>query len=400
MKTTIEPTDNLKEKLLLFIINPFASFLYSLQDVKTQSSYIVFFLFCILFGWMFIADFEPEDSFRYKLYFLEFAKNPNTNLGITLQDYLDGDPYTKDIYRFVVYWLAATIGGANYHYLFFIASVVFAFFFLKSMKYVTQSKQFGQNMYMLILLFIFVYSNPIYDINGFRFYTAAWIGVLAMFKVVVDHSYPYFFLLIVLPLVHISMVIMWIVVPLSLLLIKYYKIVEPLLFISFFFSFGISILLQNLETISSYLPANAQQMLWAYSSLEKTPETAEVPMYAIILTYLPTLLMMVMTFLLYRNRSHFGKPTMKVYGFYCSFLMICNWLAAFPSGGRFIALSIPILVYLWVENYDVMKRYNKYYWIVPVCYSYSLLYFFRRLSEATNLIFYFTPLPYQIWYNL
>jgi len=37
-------------KWILFLISPFIGFIASLKDIKTRSSYMIFFLFFVLFG--------------------------------------------------------------------------------------------------------------------------------------------------------------------------------------------------------------------------------------------------------------------------------------------------------------------------------------------------------------
>lgn len=395
-----DTVDNLKEKVILFVISPLAAFLYSLQDVKTKSSYFVFFLFCTLFGWMLIADFEFADAYVYKNQFLQFAVSPDHNMRQVLSEYFTPDSLEKDIYRYVLFWLAAKIGGTNYHILFMLAAVFFSYFYLKSMRFVTDNPHFEQGFYGLILLFLFTYSNCIFNINGFRFWTASWIGVYAILKILKDHNFLYLLLLIILPFIHVSMPLLIIMVALSWIMRKRMRIVIPLLVSSFFVSV---FALKFLELIQPYLPPVFQGLIWSYTqsttALDGFEETG--PLYAQILSFLPFLLLMAMTVLLLVEKNNFTSQKGKeVLGFYLVFYTITNILAAIPSGVRFTFIAMPILVYVWIENYDVMKKYNMFWYLIPVAFSYRLLYLFRNLMEMTTSIFYMAPLPYQIFYNL
>ena len=397
MKT--DTTVNLKEKLILFLICPILAFFYSLQDVKTRSSYLVFFLICILFGWMFIADYEAADSFRYKNNFLDFAVSPDNKFKSFFDDYFSPNSNEKDIYVTCLFWLAAKVGGDNYHFFFFIGAVVFSYFFLKCMKYVTENHGFQQDFYCIVLLFIFVYSNPIFNINGIRFYTASWMGVYALFKIVIDHKYRYVLLLSILPLVHISMVILWIILLFSWMMRKHISFLVPLLILSFFVS-AASLLLVSF--IQQFLPSVFQNLIWSYTQSAKSQEWQNVGWgYAQVLDFLPKLLWLVMTLLLILNRKRIAvNKSREVFGFYLAFFSIINFISAIPSVGRFVSLTIPFLIYVWVDNYEVMRKYNKYVLLVPVAYAYSLLYFFRNMSAVTDSVLYLAPLPYQIVYHL
>ena len=52
-------------KFILSIIYPLGAFLYSWKDLKSRSTYWVFFLFFIVYGLCFSPILEAADSFRY-----------------------------------------------------------------------------------------------------------------------------------------------------------------------------------------------------------------------------------------------------------------------------------------------------------------------------------------------
>ena len=398
----LDSSRNLKEKAILFIINPFVAFLYSMQDVKTRSSYIVFFMFCVLFGWMFIAETEHLDSYRMKLMFLQFTAAPDLAIIRVLKDYFTPDSLEKDVYRYLLCWLAAKMGGSNYHYFFMLAAIGFSYFYLKSMWFVTQNRHFQQNVYMLILLLIFTFSNSIFNINGLRFYTAAWIGVYALFKLVVDHNYLYFLLMAVLPLVHGAMPVLWVIFVVCWLLRKHIRIILPLLFLSFFIS---AISLQAVEIVQPFMPAYVQQMIWAYTQsamAENMMEGSSEPLYARILFFLPSLFYLAMNIIIIKERKAIILNSgNEILGFCLALYTLTNFLTAIPSAGRLTILVIPFLVYLWVDNYEVLKKYDRFLLLYPIMCLYVFFRFFRdNLFEVTDSIFYFAPLPYQLFVNL
>jgi hypothetical protein len=46
-------------KIILFVFFPFLSFFYSLKRLNTKSSFVVFYLFAILFGMAFTVPISP-----------------------------------------------------------------------------------------------------------------------------------------------------------------------------------------------------------------------------------------------------------------------------------------------------------------------------------------------------
>ena len=79
---------------------------------------------------------------------------------------------------------------------------------------------------------------------------------------------------------------------------------------------------------------------------------------------------------------------------------VTNFLSGIPSMGRFQAMVIPFLVIIWASNYPVLKKYNRLFYMVPVLYAYSLLYWFRNMSAITELTLYLFPAPISVSYYL
>ena len=75
---------------------------------------------------------------------------------------------------------------------------------------------------------------------------------------------------------------------------------------------------------------------------------------------------------------------------------ITNFLSGIPSMGRFQALVIPFLIIVWSYNYDILKKYDKYFYVVPIVYAYSLLYWCRHMSGVTELYLYVLPAPLTV----
>lgn len=396
----LEPYKQLEEKIVYFLLNPIVSFLYSLWDVRSRSSYIIFFLTGILFGWMFCADVPAMDSFRYKLDFLDFANSPTSRLMSSFSDYFSGESRSHDVIINVFYWVAAVVGGKNYHFYFLFVAIVFCYFSLKSMSFVTGNRNFVQDRFMILLLLVFVMSNCIFNINGARFYLAAWMGVCAIFEVVITHRYRYLILVLILPLVHGSMLIVWPVLLISIMLKNQFKILLPILILSFFVS---EIILQGTDLIGPLLPKNLQLFLYGYTQsqsaiarMENANPLAGNPIL-VTLGIMRELFLLAMAILLVCEYKKFTTKNGKAeLGFYLAFLSCCNFLNIIPSGGRFLCMTIPFLVYLWVDNYDIMKKYRNILYLIPIVYSSYIYEMILYITSVIGIDFYIAPLPYQI----
>ena len=379
---------NLWLRLCLFIVYPFLAFLYSLSDIKSKYSYVVFGGICILFGITFIAEYEVADSFRYAQDFIVFAQHPYDNLVEKVTDYFSGESNVKDLFIYFVYYISAICGGSNYHIMFFFVSVVFTLFYLKSLSFLTTHKNFRNSFSFILLLFLFTYSNPIFNINGIRFWTAAWLAVYFSFQIIIKERLYYILCFVILPMIH-GAFTLYVAFFLVAFCCRNLKSVLP-----FFFVLSLlttNFILDYIHLIREYLPKFLQNMIWAYTESEtavaKINSTGEFdgPLYARILNALPHYYIMLLIWLEIKTIYKSGSLSeQKRLSFVVAYQTLVNVCVVIPSIVRFNALTIPFVVYLWISSYDLMKKWNKVLLLIPFVYSYSLLYWFRNMCEVTD----------------
>lgn len=392
-------------KILLLILYPFGAFLYSLKNAGSKTSYIVFFSIYILFGITFVAQNEAADSFRYVEEFQTFSIAPNENLQAIIQDYFQPGSNIKDLYEYIVYYITAIIAGNNYHFMFLLVGLVFGFFALASLRYITNNPLFENTLPFFILLFIFTFSNSIFNINGFRFWTASWVAVYISFKILIDKKSIYLLLLPILPLIHLSFNLYIMIFLFSLIIRRYPKLVSILFIISFFYS---DILLNNINGFKELLPQNIQNQIWSYTessnALDKISGKKEenMPIYALILNSLPRYYIMLMATILIKEMDKLRDNTLS-YSIGCMYLSmqtLFNFCMAIPSIHRFNQTLIPFIIFLWVNSYDILGRYKKLLLFAPLVYSYHIWYWIRYMISISDPYFYISNAPHLIIKNL
>src|SRR5690554_5318278 len=52
-------------KIILFLMSPFVAALYALRNIKTKSSFVVFFLFTVFFGMSFTVNLGKTEDSRF-----------------------------------------------------------------------------------------------------------------------------------------------------------------------------------------------------------------------------------------------------------------------------------------------------------------------------------------------
>lgn len=146
-----------------------------------------------------------------------------------------------------------------------------------------------------------------------------------------------------------------------------------------------------------------QNQLWSYTESEMAlkrlsgvSEYGEV--YADFLMALPGYFQILLSYLLILNRKKINrdKHAGHILAIMLALAAITNFLSGIPSMGRFRVLVIPILVIVWAYNYEILKKYDKCFRVVPFLYAYSLLYWYRRMSAISELYLYIFPAPLTV----
>ena len=386
-------------KMGLFLLNPFISAIMSLKDIRDGFSHKLLYAWFVVFGIGFCAVNESFDSSRY-------VEDFNRECHYTWERYVHEIVYwwsfegeTKDVYTLTVNYFVGQFTD-NYHWTYFIYAIVFGFFYIKSLKVFLKYAQRNDWLFYM-LLFMFCYSNPIFNINGVRFWTSAWIGVYVGLKLFVEKQHRYLPLLILMPIVHGSSVI-WVAIMGVTWLTRYFQSVWIVLFVTSSFVSAITYF-PIVDQYRDLLPQFMQDQIWAYTesdmALERIKGKSQYgAAYADFLMALPGYFTLVLSYLLIINRKSINAIEEKKI-FLTVFLAlsaITNFLSTIPSVGRFRFMVIPFLVVAWIQNINILKKINYLFYAVPVIYAYSLLYWYRNMTSITEFFLYMLPAPITV----
>ncbi|MCI7273124.1 EpsG family protein [bacterium] len=390
-------TKSVGSNLILFFLNPFLSAIVSLKNIRDGVSHRILYLWFLVFGIGFCAMNEAADSFRYVEEFMMESQYTWGRYLLEVQEWATFESNIKDIYTLTVNVLVGKF-TSNYHWTYLIYAAVFGFFYIKSLKIFLKHQMVKKEIVFYALLFMFCYSNPIFNINGVRFWTAAWIGVYVALNLFVERKYRMIPLLILMPLVHGSSVI-WVVIMLAAIILSRFQKVTIGLYLASSFVSAVSYL-NILNDYSYMLPQFMQNQIWSYTesemALERLAGISEYgAAYADFLIALPGYFQILLSILLILNRKEINQN--KEAGILMTVTLalaaITNFLSGIPSMGRFQAFVIPFLVIVWSMNHDILKKYDRYFYAVPILYAYSLLYWYRHMSSVTELYLYIFPAP-------
>ncbi len=394
---------NSKAGIFLFFIHPFLAFLLSLSNLRSKSSFVVFLLFNILFGYTFIAQNESADSFGYVQEFKAAKNSTTSNYLNDIKDYTTFNSKIKDIYVITCNYLVTRVTD-NYHVLLALYAIVFAFFFLKSFRFFVDRPELNRSYIVYLIAFLFVFSNPISNINGVRFYTAAWLAVYVIFQVVVNKNYRFLILALITPLIHISFLSFIAVLLIYLFSIKYDKFWVVLFVISFFVG---NIAVELVQNYSALMPQTFQNMAWSYAddvNIQKRLESIQLlPLYAKVLNKLPYLFINALVFIFIAKSRNIkqDKKAYSTYLFLLAWMSFCNFTLPIPSfGGRFIALGIPLIMYVSLAAYKQIPLLKNALLLAPIIFSYSIFLWLRFVGTIIDINLLYQVFPYLIIKNI
>ncbi|MFT7082808.1 MAG: hypothetical protein ACJAT0_001285 [Nonlabens sp.] len=389
-------------KLAIFFINPLFGFIISLKRIGADSSFLIFFLFSIAFGISFTVPDNRSgdytgDGVAYRLKFERIAVYDTDKFNLIFTDYTEFDDGDKDIYATIVAFVVSRFTN-NYHWLFGFYAAVFSFFMLKSLRFLTREENYRNDLYGFFLATIFIMSNPIFNINGARFWTAAWIGVYCIFQIFQNNNKKYLLLACLTPLVHVSFFAYLLILIIALLTKRWNKFWVVLFIASFLISEIAFFFLESLET---YLPEFISRIVRLYTDPEimATKEQSRV-WFAFIFTWPPRIIvnLIILFFIKKKLLIQQNDKAFNLYLFLMVWMSFVNFTMLIPSlGSRFFQLSLPLIALIWLTVFDNKKYFN---WIVAaiICFSPSYAYFLNLIFEVTEIEFYVTN-PIYLVYN-
>lgn len=389
----LENRNDVIAKFLLFLLSPLLGFIYSLKRINTKSSFVIFFLFSLCFG----MCFTPKkcsmyiDGQHYQELFLSSRYINKTTFENKFKEYITLNSDEKDFYADALSYYVSRVTD-NYHIFFFIASIIFSFFLLKTLRYLAVEKEFDNSYICLTLCYLFI-NISIFNINGLRFWTGYWVAMYALFKIFRENNYRYLLLLIFATFFHGSLWILLALVLITLITKKYNKIWILLYFVSFFIG---HVAFTIIGEITEYLPVFMQNLAKSYTSAEAINRiTAEGTGFWIVgkvFGYIVDVFFFVVIIIIIGNKEKIisDTRTKNLFGLLLVLTTFCNFVSSVPSlGARFVMFTYPLIAYIWLLCIkDYKKKYTLFFMLVPLYFFMNIYQTLRLYIETLNIDFF------------
>lgn len=388
----IEETTDVIIKIITFVISPFLSFLYSLRTMDRKSSYVVFFLFSVFFGMAFSVAGNLGEMEYYLdgvFYRMDFEKYCRYSYGDFIMDWdeyvgLKGD--IKDFYFNVVAYSVSRVSD-NYHLMFAVLALVFAYFQLKSLSFFTSEKNYRNCLFILILALIFCW-NQIFNINGVRYNTAAWVYVYCVFQLFLNNNKRYFFLLALTPFIHASFYVYSFFLIIAYWLKNKSQFWKVAFIVSFFVSSISTVLVRYVQ---AFLPDVLASFVDSYTSGAGDAENSFVDISSIsgfLISISSIYANFLMLWIIIKYRKDNNERTNSIYSAFLILATFMNFFMPISSlGGRMVLMVYPLMAFMWLKCFGVKYKYNWLIYIFPFVFIISLRTRFQQYLMVTNISF-------------
>lgn len=355
--------------VLLFLFQPFIAVVSALRNYKARNSVNLLWFFIIFYGYTFVISSDQLDSRRYAQNLATLSTEHATTVAEFFDLlYKDETNYVDVVEPLLTFLISRFTDSARVLFAFF--GLIFGYFYSRNLWFLLSAVRHSLKKEAIVFLVLFAFMVAIWQINGFRFWTAAHVFIYGLFRLAngARRSGALFAALSV--FVHFSFVL-----PLAVLLV--YLIVGKRVLLCFGLYMGSFFLSQatplDLSAYFGYLPPVFQDRTEKYTSeayLEHVAKPVQVNWYVdgriAAVKYALNFLLIVL-FLKYRAilGRHYVAASLLCLGLLLGTLV--NFLGGLPSIMRFQSISqMALLAGLFVFVQSFRTRLFAWWVKMPV----------------------------------
>ncbi len=380
--------------LLLFLIWPFIAFLMALRDLGSTFYRKIILMFFVLYGFTFYIN-PVMDGERYANKLQQTFESPTTEV-FAIFESLFSEQGALDIVQPIITFLVSRVTGMH-HFLFAAFALFFGYFHLKSVSLLNEQYKGSRNINALIILVFMFLVVPIFEINGFRMWSAAWVYFFGVYNYLLEKEKRFIWLAVAASVVHFSFLL-----PAAVFLLYVLVGNRPVIFMilavsSFFIS---ELPMPALRSYAAMLGGGLEEKFTSYSNVNHARNVKNASENFAWFMAAPKWLLysfLIIMVALFRKKSRFKSDNVlnNLLSFSFLFLTFCNIASLIPSGSRFIRVfflfSCATFIYYYANHYHA-RRLDKLLLLAVIPMLLVVLINFRIGSETLNTIL-FLPSP-------
>ena len=377
--------------VLIFLIWPFIAFLLAFVYYKNKISNKIILAFFALYGMLFYLN-PVMDGFRKAANLKIIAEQPFENIFNSFENLYEE---TLDFVEPIIIFTVSRF--TDFHgVLFAVYALIFGslmmFYINKMYGHYASNKSTNTLLFLVLLIFV----NPIFNINGFRMWTAAWVYSIAVLCYLHKANYKYLLLSAFSFFIHFSffpLVILFVIYT----LLKNRPKIYMLFAIGTFFTSELNI--GKVKEYAALFGTASEDKINAYTYDEYVETVNELSGNSAwyidaINNGLKYFTLLTLLIIFFKTRGNFKtKLTANFYSFALLQLSFANISGLLPSGGRFytvyytFAFSAILLYYVYENTNKNMMHINKIG--IPIVVLFVI--FALRLFSDTASVYLFGP---------
>ncbi len=340
----------------LFLLWPFLSIFFAFGNYKESWAKNVFWFFVAFFGYTMVISNSEIDANRLVADF-EFYKDNVQSLD-DLFDILKTQPdFFIQTYN---YFITRIVENVRIYLL--SLALIFGYFYSRNIWFLLDRKKGDFKLLAIFLFLLFVFVVPMWNINGFRFWTATSIFVFGIFNYFDKKQLKFLLFPLFTILIHYSFILPVAILALYLVLGKRTKSNYILYIVSFFF-LSISPKFVNSSISSLNLPVSIENEISIYSSEEYVAQRQErragamgwyVTLGPETAKYISLILISIVFF---KYRPFLKKEKLEsMFAFSLLMSSAALLFSTVPSGSRFIAVAYLFVfatLFLVIQNRNI-----------------------------------------------
>lgn len=387
---------------ILFFIWPFVSLVYAIKNYKRPYAKNIVWLFTAFYGLTMVFVSDALDGARIIASFENASRH-----GFVAFQHLFTRGGELDVLQplviYVVSWFTT-----DSRILFGVMGLIFGYFFSRNVWLGIELIEGRLNRYAIIFIFLFAMIIPIWEINGFRMWTAAHVFFFGVSRQLITGERKYAFFAVLSPLIHFSFIFA-VVAYFGYFLVK--RLPLNLIFSIFILSVLVQEIYIDIREFRDYAPEAFHSEIDGYGNIEwaeaRREAHQEMRWWAkyqkTVLEYFMVLVMSLAFVSCKKNPEILkDKSTWNFFSFSLWFAALARFLAAFPFGDNyrfviianlFLSLSLAIIYGGRLRTFKIPLQYLITFLIIAFYSLVGMRMGFDRMGIATLI-----SNPFTVWF--
>lgn len=342
--------------IVTYILYPLAALFYAIKNYRDHWAKNAAWCFIIFYGFTFVISSEEIDANRYRDIFLVMAEQELTATNFINLLYSEETNYVDIVQPLLSFVLS--LFTDNYRVLFAVFGAFFGYFYTRNIWYLLERAgpriRWGNLPYIITFAFIVGF----WEINGFRFWTAAHVFFFGAFRYLVEGNRKGILIAIFSVFIHFSYAI-------PVLVLVGYAMLGNRTHLFFLF-FVATFLLSEIDlgvvrtVLLTYLPSAFDLKVESYTSEHYAERvkasTVGLSWHAVYFKQVLKWVNTMFIFFIYFKGMRFirsNKQLLAIFSFSLLFLGMGNIVSLVPSGERFLIVGYLFsmaLIFLYMQH--------------------------------------------------